>query len=181
MARTTKTAPSKARASGKAVGGATSKKRSAPVTRARAMEQGPSKKRAVPEARAPQRTRAPSRRRASSGSSSQSWASLLNTLVTSSLGRAILADVLVAAADALSKDRPNLQQTIDQGAQQAAHAGAAVIDSGADVALATRTLAESAAGALAGMVTDAARDILPGSTPEKTEGRGDGRRKRRRA
>jgi hypothetical protein len=180
MARATVTTPSNARVSKKTEEGTASKKRPASVTRARAVERGPSKRQAAPAARTTQKTRAPSRRRTSGESLPQSWGSLLNTLVTSSLGRAILADVLVAAADALRKDRPNLQQAVEDGAQQTAQAGAAAIDAGTDVASATVTLAQSAAGALAEMVTDATRDMLPGSTPGKTEGRGTGSRKRRR-
>jgi hypothetical protein len=90
-----------------------------------------------------------------------------------------LADVLIAAAAALKKDRPIVQQAFEDGVQKAAQAGATAVGAGSDVASATATLAQSAAGALAEIVTDAARDILPGS-PAKKSGSGStkGRRKR---
>ena len=161
MARPTKTTASGTRTGKKAEGGAASKRQTAPT------------------ARVTQKTRASSRRRVSSESSSQSWGSLLNTLVTSSLGREILADVLIAAAAALKKDRPIVQRAFEEGVQKAAQAGATAVGAGTDVASATATLAQSAAGALAEIVTDAARDMLPGS-PSKKSGGGsiNGRRKR---
>lgn len=162
MARTTKTTASGTRASKKAEGGATSKKQAAPA------------------ARSTQKTRAPSRRRASSEPSSQSWIGLLSDLITSPLGREILADVLIAAAAALKKDRPTVQQAFEDGVQKAAQAGATAVGAGSDVASATATLAQSAAGALAEVVTDAARDILPGS-PTKKSGSGSTRGRRKRA
>src|SRR5688572_26762126 len=116
MARTAKTTASGARASKNAGGGARSKKQAAPA------------------ARSTQKTRAPSRKRASSESSSQSWGSFLNDLVTSSLGREILADVLIAAAAALKKDRPVVQQALEDGVQRAAQAGASAVGAGTDVA-----------------------------------------------
>lgn len=159
MARTPKTEVSRTRASKRVEKGAASKKQVAPAARSR------------------QKTLAPSRKRASNESSSQSWGSLLNNLVTSPLGREILADVLIAVAAALKKDRPIVQRAFEDGVQKAAQAGATAVGAGADVASATATLAQSAAGALAEIVTDAARDILPGSPAKKsasrsTKGRG---------
>ncbi len=179
-AKTTRTMPSKAQASEKTKTGEASKKQASSGTRARATKREPSKTRAASQSRTTQKTRGPSRRRANSEASSQSWGSLLTTLVTSPLGRAIMADVLIAAADALRKDRPNLQQTVEEGTQQVMKVGGAAIDAGSDVASAAVTLAQSAAGALAEVVTDAARDMLPGSTAEGSKGRSAKRGRQRR-
>jgi hypothetical protein len=143
------------------------------------MEPGPSKSRSAPRARATPKSPAPARRRASSKAlSSQSWAGLLTTLVTSSLGRAILADVLMAAAEALRKERPNLQRMTEQGMRATAQAGDAALEAGDDVAAAAKTMAQSAAGAVAEMATAAARDLLPGSAAKKTKGGGPRTRRR---
>jgi hypothetical protein len=73
----------------------------------------------------------------------------LMDLFGSDLGREILADALIAAAGAaaaaLTKTRPARQ------------AGAAVADAGAQ----TVDLTQTAAGAVAGVVTEAARHLLP--------------------
>ncbi len=72
-------------------------------------------------------------------------------LINSDLGREILADALIAAAGAaaaaLTKTRP------------ARKAGAAVADAGTQ----TADLTQTAAGAVAGVVTEAARHFLPAS------------------
>ncbi|PVE26368.1 hypothetical protein DC522_01000 [Microvirga sp. KLBC 81] len=75
----------------------------------------------------------------------------LTDLINSDLGREILADALIAAAGAaaavLTKTRPARQ------------AGAAVADAGSQAADMTQT----AAGAVASVVTEAARQFLPAS------------------
>jgi hypothetical protein len=85
--------------------------------------------------------------------------SALGTLLNSQLGREILADALMAAAGAaaaaLVKNRPSARQVAD--------AGEAVADAGAHAATATRDTVQSAAGAVAELVTEAARQILPGA------------------
>ncbi|HEX2555534.1 MAG TPA: hypothetical protein VHL98_17690 [Microvirga sp.] len=88
--------------------------------------------------------------------------SVLGSLFTSELGREILADALLAAAGAaaaaLTRTRP------------ARAAGAAIADAGSDAAAsagtaatATGDLVQTAAGAVAGVVTEAARTFLPPS------------------
>ncbi len=88
--------------------------------------------------------------------------SALGTLFNSELGREILADALIAAAGAaaaaLTRTRP------------ARAAGAAIADAGSDAAAsagtaanATGDLVQTAAGAVAGVVTEAARNFLPPS------------------
>ena len=82
---------------------------------------------------------------------------LLNELLTSELGREILAEALVAAAGAVAsvliKKRPS--------ADQIAQAGHAVTGKGAEAASATKDLAQSAVGAVTEVVAEAARHILP--------------------
>ena len=81
----------------------------------------------------------------------------LDAVLASPLARQILADVLVAAAGAaaaaLVKNRPSAGQVAD--------AGVAVVDASANAASGTRDLVQTAAGAVAEVVTDAARQILP--------------------
>jgi hypothetical protein len=71
----------------------------------------------------------------------------LMDLINSDLGREILADALIAAAAALTKTR-----TAKKAGAAAAHAGAQGVD-----------LTQTAAGAVAGVVTEAARHFLPAS------------------
>jgi hypothetical protein len=79
----------------------------------------------------------------------------LGTLLTSELGREILADALIAAAGAaaaaLTRTRPVKE------------VGAAVAEAGSEAATATRDTVQTAAGAVADVVTEAARSILPAS------------------
>ncbi len=87
-----------------------------------------------------------------------SW---FSTLFDSSLGREILADALIAAAGAaaaaLTKTRP---------AKAVSHA---VADTGSDAAAATRDTVQTAAGAVAEVVADAARNVLPAALLGKAE------------
>jgi hypothetical protein len=79
----------------------------------------------------------------------------LSTLFGSGLGREILADALIAAAGAaaaaLTRTRP------------AKEAGHAVAETGAHAAAATGDAVQTAAGTVAHVVTEAARNFLPAS------------------
>jgi hypothetical protein len=90
---------------------------------------------------------------------------VLAALIDSPLGRQILADVLVAsagaAAAALTRHRPSMQQV--------GHAGEAVADAGVQAASGTKDLAQVAAGALAELMMEAARNILPTSLTGATQ------------
>jgi hypothetical protein len=81
--------------------------------------------------------------------------SSLGTLLSSGLGREILADALIAAAGAaaaaLTKTRP------------VQNAGRAVADTGAEAASQSADAMQTAAGAVANVVTEAARNFLPAS------------------
>ena len=94
--------------------------------------------------------------------------SALGTLFTSQLGREILADALMAAAGAaaaaLVKKRPT--------SGQVSETGKAVAGAGANAASATRDAVQEAAGAVAGIVTEAARHILPGAGEDAADSKG---------
>jgi hypothetical protein len=93
----------------------------------------------------------------------------VDTLVNSPLGREILADALVAAAGAaaaaLVKHRA--------GPKQVARAGEAAPDASTQAAAATKDLTQLAAGALAGLMTEAARSVLPASLTGTDDGKTD--------
>jgi hypothetical protein len=79
----------------------------------------------------------------------------LGTLINSELGREILADALIAAAGAAAAA---LTRT-----RTAKAAGTALADAGSGAATATGDVVQTAAGAVAGVVTEAARNFLPAS------------------
>jgi hypothetical protein len=79
----------------------------------------------------------------------------LMELVNSNLGREILADALIAAAGAAAAA---LTRT-----RTAKKAGSAAVDAGSDAADLTKDAMQTAAGAVAGVVTEAARQFLPAS------------------
>jgi hypothetical protein len=85
--------------------------------------------------------------------------SLLDELLNSQLGREILAEAVVAAAGAtasvLMRKRPS--------ANQVAEAGETIVDAGAEAASATKDLPQTAVGAVAEVIADTARHVLPGS------------------
>ena len=79
----------------------------------------------------------------------------LSSFIASPLAREIVADALIAIAGVLAGNKKT-RQTV-------AKAGSAAVDAGADAASATRDMATTATGAVAEVVTDAARRILPAS------------------
>jgi hypothetical protein len=91
----------------------------------------------------------------------------LDSLVNSPRGREILASAIVAAASAAAAA---LVKSPDS--PQPAKARLAAADVGDHVAEATKDLSEVAAGALADMVTSAARSLLPTSLTRNTKREG---------
>jgi hypothetical protein len=89
----------------------------------------------------------------------------LMELVNSNLGREILADALIAAAGAAAAA---LTRT-----RTAKKAGSAAVDAGSDAADLTKDAMQTAAGAVAGVVTEAARQFLPASLVGDQENEGD--------
>ncbi|HEY8566839.1 MAG TPA: hypothetical protein VIL65_15185 [Beijerinckiaceae bacterium] len=90
----------------------------------------------------------------------------LGQLMDHPLGREILADALIAAAGAaaaaLVKHRPSGAQ-LAQAGEQVAEAGEKAVAGGAQAASLGRDLVQTAAGAVAEVVVDAAKSVLPGA------------------
>jgi hypothetical protein len=101
----------------------------------------------------------------------QNWSGALETLVSSSLGRDILADALEAAAGALRRGRGELQETVAASARAIRDTSSAAIDAGTEVVTGAANLAQSAAEALADAVTSSARSLLPGTGENETRQR----------
>src|SRR5918993_4140790 len=91
----------------------------------------------------------------------------LDSLVNSPRGREILASAIVAAASAAAAALVKLPDS-----PQPTKARLAAADVGDQVAEATKDLSEVAAGALADMVTGAARALLPTSLTRNTKREG---------
>jgi hypothetical protein len=96
----------------------------------------------------------------------------LSALFNSSLGREILADALIAAAGAAAAALTR--------SRTAKNAGKAVADAGSAAAAAGTDLTHTAAGAVATVVTEAAKNFLPaslvgGEEQGKAEGGDEGR------
>jgi hypothetical protein len=87
----------------------------------------------------------------------QSWSGVVASLVTSAMGRALLADVLEAAAAALRKERPGFEQA---GTDQLASAGEAATSAGSEIVSGTAALAQRAVSALTHAAADAALNAL---------------------
>ncbi len=125
--------------------------------------------------------RGPQTRAAASPAGFENFSGMVSGFLGSELGRAILADVLMAAAAALAKYRPGAEQ-LAEARDQVGQAGRAVAEAGGDIASASRELARTAAGALTEVVADAARGLLPsekgrsrqagGEQREETQARG---------
>jgi hypothetical protein len=95
----------------------------------------------------------------------------VSTLAGSALGRQIIADVLEAAATALRKDRGNIRQEIETGVEQVTETAGTAVNVATEVASGTVGLAQTAAGVLAEVATDAARSMLVGSRDDDEGGR----------
>jgi hypothetical protein len=90
----------------------------------------------------------------------------LASLVTSPLARELVADALIAIAGALAGNRKARDAAAKAGSKVAkagAQAGSAAMDAGADAASGAKDMAQTATGAVAEVVTEAARRILPAS------------------
>jgi hypothetical protein len=122
----------------------------------------------------------------------ESWAAGVGSLLTSELGREILADMLNAAAGALRQHRGTGQQAqeagqgmVDRGTdvattavQVGSEAASGAVDTGAEITAAAVDMAQTAAGALATVATSAVLNMLPGGGTNEDEGQ-TGRRRRR--
>jgi hypothetical protein len=137
--------------------------RAKPQSGARAQKRSAAKdtaaKAATPTRKGAQKRTAskPERRRPSE--QSQGWGSAVASLVTSALGRAILADVLEAAAAALKKERPEFERA---GVDQIASPGEAATSVGSEMMSGTAALAQRAVSVLTEAVTEKALNALDG-------------------
>jgi len=121
-------------------------------------------------------TRQSLRKSRSQSGSSDSWLSAATTLVSSAVGRAILAEVLVAIAEVLKKNRGSNGETDDArvySAYESATDSASTVNDAAKEAM-TGVLARTAAGALAEAATSAVRRMLP-KRPDDDEERKENR------
>jgi hypothetical protein len=165
MARSPRSPVTKARRSGTAQTGSASRARAASKSSI-----APARQRATAK-----RGSASKRRARKAARAGQSWPAALETLVSSSQGRNILAEVLEAAAGALRKGQGELQENVATGARAMRDVSGAAIDAGTEVVKGTAGLAQTATEVLADVVTSAARSLLP----ESGEG-GTSRRTRKR-
>jgi hypothetical protein len=161
VARNPRSSATKARGTGKARKGSASKARSA-----RKSSAAPTRPRA-----AAKKGGTSTRRARTAGPAGESWSGALETLVSSSLGRDILADALEAAAGALRRGRGELQETVTAGARAIRDTSSAAIDAGTEMVTGAASLAQSAAEVLADAVTSSARSLLPGKAENETRQR----------
>jgi len=116
-----------------------------------------------------------------SSAADQNLSGMVQALVTSSMGREVLADVLEAVAGALRKARADVQDAMEAGASAASAAGDSAVNVGTEMATGTVALVQTATEALADIVTGTAQSLLPnpaGGESASTPRRGArGRRK----
>lgn len=106
-------------------------------------------------------------------SQAESWANSVGSLLTSPLGREILADVLDAASAVLRRDRGGQQVTgavnaiadtgsdiVSTAADVSTDVASGAMDAGITIASAMADMAETAAGSLAAMATGAVLDTV---------------------
>src|SRR4030095_9554330 len=143
MARAPRATSSKGRDAGNAPSGGKGRGRAKPQSGARAQKRSAAK---GTRASAATRTRKAAQKRTALKQQtrrpleqSTSWGSAVASLLTSALGRAIIADVLEAAAAALKKDRPGLEPA---GMDRIASTGEAALGGGSETVSGTAALAQ---------------------------------------
>jgi len=90
----------------------------------------------------------------------QNLTSTLQTLVSSPVGREVLADILEAAAGALRKARADVQDIMEASASAATAAGETATSVGAEMATGAAALVQTATETLADLVTSTATNLL---------------------
>jgi hypothetical protein len=192
MARSPRSTSSKAPTGRKArAGGAASTKTRASAGTASKKNAGPGKGPARQPRAASKRTQTrarPGRGQPQAGN----WAAGVSSLLTSELGREILADMLNAAAGILRQHRGTDQQAQEAGqgmadrgtdlastaVQVGTEAASGAVDAGAEITAAAVDIAQTAAGTLATVATGAVLNMLPSGSTADNEGQ-KGRRRRR--
>ena len=192
MARSPRSTSSKAPTGRKArAGGAASTKTRASAGAASKKNAGAGKGPARQPRAASKRTqtRAQSRR---GQPQAESWAAGVGSLLTSEVGREILADMLNAAAGVLRQNRGTGQQAqeagramVDRGTDLAStavqvgtEAASGAVEAGAEITAAAVDIAQTAAETLATVATGAVLNLLPGGSTNEDKGQ-KGRRRRR--
>ena len=133
-------------------------------------QKGPAAKRGAPQKRAAAKGR---RRRQTGGS--PDWAGAFQTLIGSSHGREILADMFDAVAVALRKQRETATRAAEDGTEAVVGTVETTLDAATEIAAGTMGIARTAATVLTDVVSDAMRAVvagLPGAMGStKTRGR----------
>ena len=201
MARSPNSTTSKARGGRKAREGAAKERQdraggNTGAAKARASAGMTSKKSAARRQQGASKARSTSKRGAAKGAGRRSqaqtaaWAAGLGPILSSQLGREILADVLNAAAAVLRQNRQIGRQVqeagqtmIDRGTDLASTAlnvgsevAAGAVDTGVEITAAAVEMAQAAAGTLAAASTNAMRNVLPGARSGEDEDRQGGGR-----
>jgi hypothetical protein len=166
MAKSTKSTSSKTRGSKKTPARSAAKKGAANKRGA-----GPTKR---TQAKSKQATSSAKRSAGQRANLSENWAASVGSLLGTQLGREILADVLDAAAGVLRRNRELAQSVaatgeaaLESGREMTNAAFTASTNVAGDVASAARDMAQTAAGALAGLTSEAMRTMVPGSEEKR--------------
>jgi hypothetical protein len=177
MARSPRTTASKARAGSKARRN-TAPKAAAPSKKATA-KRAPAKKASSKRTGSKAQAKRPQ-------AQAENWAGSVGSLLTSQVGREVLAEVLEAAVSVLRRVRDTGQQiantggaAVDAGSSTVSSAvdvttdvASGAIETGTEIASATADMMQTAVGTLANIATSGVRSLLPEASaePEGTDG-----------
>ena len=130
---------------------------------------GPAAKKGAPQ----KRSASKGRRRQTKGSAE--WAGAFQTLIGSSQGREIMADMLDAVSATLRKQRETAIRAGEAGTEAVAGTVETTLDAATEIASGTMGIAQSAATVLTDVISEAMRSVLaglPGGTTGSTKTRG---------
>jgi len=130
---------------------------------------GPAAKKGAPQ----KRSASKGRRRQTKGSAE--WAGAFQTLLGSSQGREIMADMLDAVSATLRKQRETAIRAGEAGTEAVAGAVETTLDAATEIASGTMGIAQRAATVLTDVISEAMRSVLaglPGGTTGSTKTRG---------
>ena len=163
MARTPRTA-TKTRTSGKAQKSA-ARKNNVSKDKGAKKAAAPTKQR-----RSSKRATGPIGRAGATRSKAQQSSGLLDRLVSSTIAREILADVLEAAAGALRKARTNVQDAVNEVTSVANDASETAVSVTAEMASGAAAIAQTATDMLANAVATTTQIVAPDlASPNRTE------------
>ena len=137
---------------------------------------GPAAKKGAPQ----KRSASKGRRRQTKGSAE--WAVALQTLIGSSHGREILADMFDAVAGTLRKQGETATRAAEDGTEVVAGTVETTLDAATEIASGSMRIAQTAATVLTDVVSDAMRAVvagLPGGAMGSTKTRGRRRSSRK--